>query len=211
MNNDTDFALPELAAIDVKGVTRSAFLVRGALAAGAVYGAGMVTPFVGQAFAQGGDADILNFALTLEYLEAAFYTQAVQQTKGLSGDNLALAKELRDNETEHVAALKAALKGAGAKPVAAPKVDFAGAFASEATFLRFANIFEDTGVAAYNGAGPAIKDPKVLGAAGSIVQIEARHAALIRLARGKAPAPRAFDLSFDKAKVLKAVKPFIKA
>jgi hypothetical protein len=171
----------------------------------------MVTPFVGQALAEGGDIDILNFALTLEYLEAAFYTRAVKSTKGLSGDNLKLAKELRDNETAHVQALKQAIKGAGAKPVSAPTVDFGGAFASEATFLKYANIFEDTGVSAYNGAAPSIADPKILGAAGSIVQIEARHAALIRLARGKAPAPDPFDKTLDKAAVLKAVKPFIKS
>src|SRR6476619_4482393 len=111
----TSLAVPELAEFDVTGVTRSALLVRGALAAGAVYGGSMVTPFVGQALAQSSDVDILNFALTLEYLEAAFYTQAVKSTKGLSSDNLKLAKELRDNETEHVAALMQAIKGAGAK------------------------------------------------------------------------------------------------
>ena len=125
----TNLAVPELAEFDVKGVTRSALLVRGALAAGAVYGGSMVTPFVGQALAQSSDVDILNFALTLEYLEAAFYTQAVKSAKGLSGDNLKLAKELRDNETAHVGALKQTIKGAGAKPVKAPMVDFGGAFA----------------------------------------------------------------------------------
>jgi rubrerythrin len=206
-----NLAIPELADIDVKGVTRSALLVRGALAAGAVYGGTMITPFVGQALAQSGDVDILNFALTLEYLEAAFYTQAVQSTKGLSGDNLKLAKELRDNETAHVQALTQAIKGAGAKPVKAPMVDFGGAFASPAAFLKYANTFEDTGVSAYNGAAPKITDPKILAAAGSIVQVEARHAALIRLARGAAPAPNAFDKTLAKAAVLKAVKPFIKS
>jgi rubrerythrin len=206
----TSLAVPELAEIDVKGVTRSALLVRGALAAGAVYGGSMVTPFVGQALAQSSDVDILNFALTLEYLEAAFYTQAVKSTKGLSGDNLKLAKELRDNETAHVGALTQTIKSGGAKPVKAPMVDFGGAFASEEAFLKYANIFEDTGVSAYNGAAPSISDPKVLAAAGSIVQVEARHAALIRLARGKAPAPDAFDKSLEKAAVLKAVKPYIR-
>jgi rubrerythrin len=206
-----NLAVPELADVDVNGVTRSALLVRGALAAGAVYGGSMVTPFVGQAFAKSGDLDILNFALTLEYLEAAFYTQAVRSTKGLSGANLKLAKELRDNETEHVEALMQAIKGAGGKPVKAPMVDFGGAFASEAAFLKYANVFEDTGVSAYNGAAPQIADPKILAAAGSIVQVEARHAALIRLARGAAPAADAFDKTLGKAAVLNAVKPFIKS
>jgi hypothetical protein len=65
-------------------------------------------------------------------------------------------------------------------------------------------------VSAYNGAAPSISDPKVPAAAGSIVQVERRHAALIRLARGKAPAPDAFDRTLAKAAVLKAVKPFVK-
>ena len=200
---------PELTQIEVKGMTRSAFLVRSALTAGAVYGTSAVTPFVGKALAQGGDADILNFALTLEYLEAAFYTEGVKKA-GLSGDNLTLAKELRDNETAHVDALTKALKSAGAKPVKAPGVDFGGAMKNEKAFLKLAQTFEDTGVSAYNGAGPSISDPAILAAAGSIVQIEARHAALIRLANGTTPAPDAFDKALEKDAVLKAVMPFIK-
>ena len=72
-------------------------------------------------------------------------------------------------------------------------------------------MLEDTGVSAYNGAATLIKSVDVLAAAGGIVQIEARHAALIRLARGKSPAPLAFDKASEMASVLNAVKPFIKA
>ena len=202
---------PELANIEVHGSTRVQFLTRATLAAGAVYGAGAVTPFVSGALAKSSDADILNSALTLEYLEAGFYTAAVKQAKGLSSDVMRLAKELRDNETAHVDALRTAIKGAGAKPVARPMADFGKAFSSEQTFLKTANTFEDTGVSAYNGAAPMISSTAVLAAAGSIVQVEARHAALIRLARGKAPAPAAFDTASSKAAVLMAVKPFLAA
>jgi hypothetical protein len=202
---------PELAAIEVHGSTRVQFLTRATIAAGAVYGAGAVTPFVRSALAQEGDADVLNFALTLEYLEAGFYGAALKQVKGMSSDVRKLAKELHGNEEAHVDALRTAIKGAGAKPVSAPGVDFGKAFSSEATFLKTANTFEDLGVSAYNGAAPSIKSTEVLGAAGSIVQVEARHAALIRLLRDKPPAPMAFDTASTKNEVLTAVKPFLAA
>ncbi len=212
MNTD-QLAVPELATVEITGLTRGTFLLKGAMAAGAVYGAGAVSPFVGSALAQsgGGDVEIVNFALTLEYLEAAFYTQAIKNVKGLSGDIAKLAKELRDNETEHVDALTATVKQLGGKPAAVPGVDFGGAFASVEAFLKTANVFEDTGVSAYNGAAPMIESVDVLAAAGGIVQVEARHAALIRLQRAKAPAPLAFDKASDKDAVLMAVQPFIKS
>jgi rubrerythrin len=206
-------AAPELAVIDVKGVTREAFLVRGALAAGTVYGLSTVGPFVGQALAQddGGDVGVLNFALTLEFLEAAFYEQALEQAQGLSPEAKKLATTIHENEVEHVKALQATIKQAGGTPVKAPGVDFGRAFANEAAFLKLAQTFEDTGVSAYNGAGPSIKDKKVLAAAGSIVQVEARHAAAIRLLRDQTPAPDAFDKSLQKQAVLDAVKPFVRS
>ena len=146
MNRDS-LAAPELAAIDVQGVTRQSFMLRGALTAGAVYGLGAVGPFVQQALAQegGGDVDVLNFALTLEYLEAAFYTQAVKQVSGLSGDAESLATTIRDNENEHVTALTGTIKKLGGMPVKAPGVDFGNAFGSQKSFLKLAQTFEDTG------------------------------------------------------------------
>ena len=140
--------------IEVQGITRQAFMVRGAVAAGTVYGLGAVSPFVREALAQegGGDVEVLNFALTLEYLEAAFYTQALKDTKGLKGEAKEIATTLRDNETEHVDALTAAIKDAGGTPVQAPGVDFGQAFASQSSFLKLAQTFEDLGVSAYNGA-----------------------------------------------------------
>jgi rubrerythrin len=199
--------------IQVHGVTRSAFLVRGTLAAGAVMGASAVSPMVSRAFAQDGmgDVDVLNYALTLEYLEAAFYAQALKEVPGLSGDVRRLATELHENEAAHVKALTATIKQLGGKPAMAPGVDFGGAFASKATFLKTANTLEDTGVSAYNGAAPSIESADVLGAAGSIVQVEARHAALIRLQRDKPPAPMAFDKASSMEDVLAAVKPFVRS
>jgi hypothetical protein len=199
---------PALTAVEVSGISRSTFLVRGALATGGLYGAGAVGSFVTRAFAAGGgDLDILNFALTLEYLETAFYETALAKA-GLSGDAKKLAQEIGEHEKEHVVALKSTIKKLGGKPVAAPSVSFP--LTDQASFLKLAEAFEDTGVAAYNGAAPMISSPDVLGAAGSIVQVEARHAAAIRLLKGDSPTKGAFDPTLSKAQVLKAVKPFVK-
>jgi hypothetical protein len=196
--------------IEIHGTTRGAFIMRGAVAASAVYGLSSVTPFVSRALAQSGssDVDILNFALTLEYLEAAFYKEAQAKLK-LSGEAKKLAKQFGDEETAHVQALTTAIKGAGGKPVKAPTVAFP--FKDQKSFLKLAQTFEDTGVSAYNGAAPMIKSAAVLGAAGSIVQVEARHAAAIRLLNGQPPAETGFDQTLSKNQVLTAVKPFIKA
>ncbi len=192
----------------MSGLTRSAFIARGAMATGSLYGAGAVSGYVSQALAQdgAGDIDILNFALTLEYLEAAFYKEGLKTAK-LSGDAKKLATEIGDNEQQHVDALTQTIKKLGGKPVVAPAVKFP--FNDQKSFLKLAQVFEDTGVSAYNGAAPMISSKEVLGAAGSIVQVEARHAAAIRLLNGDDPSPAAFDPTLSKKQVLKAVMPFI--
>jgi hypothetical protein len=210
--SDQILAQPELAGVsidsDSEDISRSEVILKGALAAGAVYGALAVGPFVGRALAmsESGDVGILNFALTLEYLEAAFYKEAKTQAKA-SGDLKSLIDLVGRDEEEHVGALTETIKKLGGKPVAEPKFDFP--YNDTAGFLKLAQTFEDTGVSAYNGAAPQIKAAEVLEAAGSIVQVEARHAAAIRLQNGDEPSPVAFDPALPKAKVLKAVEPFI--
>jgi hypothetical protein len=204
-------ANPELAAFEVHGMTRSSFILRGALAAGVFYGTAAVTPFVSQALAEtgGGDVEILNFALTLEYLETDFYT-VKGKSLALSGQAKAYAKQFGAEEAEHVTALTAAIKSLGGKPVAKPK--FAFPASSEASFLALASVLENTGVGAYNGAAPSIQSKQVLAAAGGIVQIEARHAAAIDLLLGKSPTPsEGFDTPLSKAQVLAKAGPLIKA
>ena len=210
--SDSNMKSPELANIEVKGMTRESFIMRGAIAAGSVYGLSTVGPFVGQALAQGdGDVDTLNFALTLEYLEAAFYTEALKQVGDLSGEVKEIATTIRDDESEHVDAIAATIKKLGGKPVAEPGVDFGKAFANQKSFLTTAVTFEDLGVGAYNGAGPSIKSKDVLAAAGSIVQVEGRHAGIVRLLNGDKIAPSAFDKGIPMAEVLDKAKPFIKS
>jgi len=206
-------AAPELAAIEVQETfSRSALLVRGALAAGALYGATAVTPLIRKAFAQGsmGDIDILNFALTLEYLEAAFYEEAAG-VKGLSSEVAGYVKTFGDEEQEHVDALTATIGDLGGMPVEAPGVDFGDAFSSADKFIALAITLEDTGVSAYNGAAPMIESKDLLATAGGIVQVEARHAAAIRYAAGEDPAPEAFDPTLTADEVLAAVQPFVKS
>ncbi len=202
---------PELANVEVSGLTRSSFILRGAMAAGAVYGLGAVTPFVSQALAEtgGGDVEILNFALTLEYLESDFYNVKGKEV-GLTGAARSYARMFGEQEADHVEALTTTIKALGGKPVAKPM--FAIPASSQSSFLALASTLENTGVSAYNGAAPSIKSKEVLAAAGSIVQIEARHAAAIDLLIGKSPTPdEGFDVPLAKAKVLEAVKPLIKA
>ena len=206
-------AAPELAAIEVEeSFSRSTLLVRGALAAGALYGAMAVTPLVRKAFAQGsmGDIDILNFALTLEYLEAAFYEKAAG-VKGLTSEVAGYVKTFGDEEQEHVDALTATIRDLGGMPVEAPGVDFGDAFSSADKFIALAITLEDTGVSAYNGAAPMIESKDLLATAGGIVQVEARHAAAIRYAAGEDPAPEAFDPTLTEDEVLAAVQPFVKS
>jgi rubrerythrin len=204
---------PELAAIHVQGVTRQSFLVKGAIAAGSVYGLSTVAPFVSEAIAQegGGDVEVLNFALTLEYLESAFYEQALENVSGLGADAKKLATTIQQNEAEHVDALAEAIKSLGGTPVKAPMVDFGDSFSSEKAFLKTAQTFEDLGVSAYNGAAPNIKSKEVLGSAGSIVQVEARHAAAIRELNGQPITEAAFDKALKMPQVLQAVKPYVKS
>jgi rubrerythrin len=202
---------PELAEVEVE-LDRGSFLVKGALAVGAIYGSLAAGPFVRRALAQQGssDIDILNFALTLEYLESAFYEQGLETAK-LGAEQRMIAKEIASNEMDHVNSLMGSISDMGGKPVEAPGVDFGNAVKSKSAFLKLAQTFEDTGVSAYNGAGPMLKSKEVLGVAGSIVQVEARHAARIRLLNGDTPAPDPFDPPLTMDEVLKAVQPYVKS
>jgi len=206
----TDLASPELGAVEVHGINRASFILRGALAAGAVYGAGAVAPFVSNAFAATAtsDLDILNFALTLEYLETDFYKVKGKSVR-LSGQAKALASSFGDEEAEHVAALTKAITSGGGNPVKKPMFDFP--VTNQASFLKLAYVLENTGVGAYNGAGPSLTDKALLAAAGSIVQIEARHAASIAVLTGMSITPNgAFDKPLSMKQVLAKAGPLIK-
>ena len=151
-----------------------------------------MAPFVEQALASTSQSDIaiLSFALSLEALEAAFYANALKAGK-LSAKAKKLATELGGHEQEHADTLSATVQALGGKPPAAAKYKFPGG--GEAAFVKTGIALEEVGVGAYNGAAVNIQSPDLLGVAGAIVQVEARHAAALRALAGQDPAPNTFD------------------
>lgn len=144
-----------------------------------------------QVKAQGsGVIDILNFALTLEYLEDEFYTMGVESNI-FSGSELVVLKQIQKHESAHVALLKGAISSIkDATPVSKPTFDFTAGgafgdvFSNPQTFMALAQAFEDTGVRAYKGQAGGLLGTDVLTVALQIHSVEARHAAQIRKMRG---------------------------
>jgi rubrerythrin len=206
---DADGAIRETA--DGAGIGRSDFLKRSALAGGGLIAGGAFFSYLGPAEAaisrtrrsKANDAKILNYALTLEFLEAAFYKQAVaNKAYGDSADLKRFAEVVAKHEASHVAFLKTAL---GSAAIKSPKFDFGMAVTDKATFAATAEVLEDTGVSAYLGQVSNISQRGVLAAAGTIATVEARHASWIRFINGHTPAPSGFDVRKSEAAILKAV------
>lgn len=207
---------------DPSGTRREMLKHAGIAGVGAVAGGTLLGAFLSplEAAAQAGkinwvkrksgvnDVKIGNYALTLEYLEAAFYTQAVANGRLTDHDVRALAVTLRDHEVAHVKALKQIL---GRAAVKAPKVGFGTAVTDQATFLEVAATIEPVGTAAYAGAGPYVKTRSILKAALAIHSVEANHAAWVAALRKykfgakDSPAPNAFNPAYGRDRVLRIV------
>ncbi len=205
---------------EAAGYDRSTFLRNGALAgAGVIAGASIfglptaASAAISTRPSDRNDLRILNYALTLEYLEAAFYQAAVEQNAFASEELKQFAIVVGKHEDDHVAFLKKAL---GRRAVKAPKLDMSavGTAISPENFGPTAMALEDTGVQAYAGQGPNIKNRAYVKAALSIHSVEARHAAWIRVLLGGAapgaarkayPAPQTFDSPKRQSTVLKVV------
>lgn len=167
--------------------TRTELLARAAIGAGALLAA-LARPGTARA-TSAGDVDILNYALTLEYLQAAFYTEA-ERNKALGKRATSAVEVVGAVERAHVRAFRKAL---GSAAVKRPSFDFGGTTEAERPFLKTAVAFEDLAVAAYKGQAPRISAPAVLAVAVGIHSVEARHAAWMRHLFGIQPSPRAFD------------------
>jgi hypothetical protein len=206
---DADGAIRESA--QAAGLDRGDFLKQGVLAGGGLLvGGAFFTQYLGTAEAaistkrsKKNDAKILNYALTLEFLEAAFYREAVaNKAYGSSADLQKFAETVAEHEATHVTFLKKAL---GSAAIKSPKFDFGKAVTDQATFAATAQVLEDTGVSAYLGQIGNIHQKGVLSAAGTITTVEARHAAWIRFINKDNPAPAAFDRPKSEKAILKAV------
>lgn len=134
------------------------------------------------------DAEILNFALLLEYVQEGLYADALRR-KALTGELREFAEIVGSHERAHIAFIRKAL---GEKARRRPKLDFGDDTATAESFTDVALKLEDLGVAAYNAQAPNLTNA-ALAAAARIVSVEARHASWIRAIAGVTPAPDASE------------------
>lgn len=150
------------------------------------------------------DEDILNYALTLEHLEATFYVEGLRKFSRADFKKMKFSNKIRknlervrDHEVEHVDTLIAVIEdpnGVNGEAVPpADEYDFSPGFASVRKFIQVAQLLEDTGVKAYDGAIAHINAAGLLTAGATIATVEARHASYLRLINGEVPFPAAFD------------------
>jgi rubrerythrin len=154
-----------------------------------------------------GDVAILNYALTLEYLETEFYSKVIA-AKLFNGAVGALLKEFGAQEESHVTALKAAVTSLGGTPATKPEGKFPITTAAKVAELAYT--VENLGASAYLGQAANIQSPQVLASALAIHTVEARHAATLGTLVKKSVTPDgAFAKPADMSTVLAAVKPFL--
>jgi hypothetical protein len=186
------------------GGTRRQALGAGIAGAAAVAGVAFFGPRALSARAapsQAQDQKIFNYALLLEYLQAAFYGEGVDHGR-LKGEVREFAEIVAEHERAHVQYLQKAL---GSHARKRPQFSFGAATRDQQKFLAAAVLLENTGVAAYNGQAANLTK-KALAAAAEIVSVEGRHAAWISDLAGKQPAPRAADPGASPGEVISILR-----
>jgi rubrerythrin len=206
--------------------SRRAFLRRSAAVGGSALALGFAGSNTALAHEAGdddtSDVDVLNFALTLEHLEYAFYRDGLERfskenfpsAQTLSGfgsrvrgDVRSNLEDIRDHEETHVEALTSTVEDLGGDPVKEASYDFGVENADE--FLAIAAVLENTGVSAYDGAINLIESGELLTTGATIATVEARHASYLNLLNGDSPFPMAFDDPKSMEEVLDAAGGFI--
>lgn len=156
-----------------------------------------------------GDVDILNYALTLEYLTEDFYARGLK-SEVLSGRDRSLVVPIREHEASHVKAISSVVEKLGAKPVDKPRFSYPkGTFGSRDKFLSTALALEELGVTAYHGQVTRLSKGELLAAAASIAGIESRHAAVLASITGVDPFPAPLERTATMPQVLRKAKPFL--
>lgn len=196
------------AVVEETGLSRKKFL---AGAAGIVVGSGALAVFPGMAKAHETepgytDKEILNYALTLEHLEAAFYNQGVKKFKrNLGNRERKNFERIRAHENTHVDALIATIEAEYGANSAVPPLTYDFKFTGIKKFLATAQLLENTGVSAYDGAIAHIQEADYLTTGATIATVEARHAAYLNDLNGDVPFPDAFDEPVAPTDIIQAV------
>jgi hypothetical protein len=193
-------ALDEESASSREDLLRRAVVAGGTVLAGGVLVAGLPR-LAESAPSPAQDAEVLNFALLLEYLQAAFYREAAERAS-LGRELSQFVEIVGGHEQEHVDFLRETLGDAAREE---PTFDFGNATGTARRVGVTSVALEDLGVAAYNGQATNLT-PDALAAAAQIVSVHARHAAWIRSIVGKTPAIQATDQPKTQAQVEAALE-----
>lgn len=201
--------------MDERATTRRRFISASASLVGGVAAHAMVPLSVGAQDARvAQDIAVLNYALTLERLEADFYVRGLERfsaadfaTVGVTGlfDRL---RDIRDHEVAHVATIQSVVQSLGGAPVMGGEFQFP--YADARSFLRVAQILENTGVSAYDGAVALLRIPELQTASATIATVEARHAAFLNFVNGDNPFPAATDTPRSPGDIVAAIQPFVR-
>lgn len=198
--------------------SRRNFLLRSAVVAGG----GAFAAATLNAQSQNNDLALLNYALTLENLEAAFYNEGLTKFTATDFSQAALVgslgsataanvysylQKIREHENAHVLTLNTVIKSLGGTPVTPCTYNFG--YSTPADFLKVAALLENTGVMAYDGAVSLLTNKDLITAGASIATVEARHASYLNLITGSVPFPAAFDTPKSMQDILAAAGGFI--